>query len=136
MNSRNAAKDCCASSKPGAIPAMTSRPKNTVSSAMLPATQNITSRTRHVKRLALAAPSVLPCTLVQIGTQALLSAPWERRRRQKLTTCRAANNVSEYGPVPNRAAIQASRTYARTRDTWLPPPTVVISTAHDDLERP
>jgi hypothetical protein len=38
-----------------------------------------------------------------------LSAPSDNRRRKKLTTWRTANSVSEYGPAPNRAAIQASR---------------------------
>ena len=75
----------------------------------MPDTQSITSSTRHVNPSALAVPPLPPRNLSQIGTKAPLSAPSDSRRRKKLTTWRTANNVSEEGPAPNSAAIQASR---------------------------
>ena len=83
LKSRDTASNCRAGSKPGATAAITECPKNMASNPVMPAMQNNVPRTRHVKRSAFDAPSLLRRNLSQIGTKALLSAPSDKRRRKK-----------------------------------------------------
>ncbi len=77
---------------------------------------------RLASSLAPSRPSVSSAP-ANIGTNAVLNAPSANSRRNRLGKRNAALNASDTGEIPSTAAISASRTKPKTRDTSVRPPT-------------